>query len=270
MIASYFGDPARIGSARRSSPDRRPRTPMRVVAWNCNMALDRKIDALLDTEPDVAIVCECAQPERIRARTKSSRLKHDPVWIGQNPNKGLAVFTFNGYTACISKPYYRTLQYVAPVHISGPVECNLLAVWAQNASGGVTRKNQAGPLRLALARYKRFLADRPAIVAGDLNSNAIWDKPGWRINHTATVETLEGLGLISAYHSVRGEPQGRETIPTLYWRDRTKDGPTYHIDYVFLPIGWIERVKELSLGTFEDWCGSGLSDHVPIIVDIDV
>jgi len=234
------------------------------------MALDRKIDALLDTEPDIAIVCECAQPERIRARTKSSRLEHDPVWIGQNPNKGLAVFTFNGYTACISKPYYRTLQYVAPVHISGPVECNLLAVWAQNASGGVTRKNQAGPLRLALARYKRFLADRPAIVAGDLNSNAIWDKPGWRINHTATVETLEGLGLVSAYHSVRGEPQGRETIPTLYWRDRTKDGPTYHIDYVFLPIGWIERVKELRLGTFEDWCGSGLSDHVPIIVDIDV
>jgi exodeoxyribonuclease-3 len=243
---------------------------MRVVAWNCNMALDRKMDTLLDTEPDVAIVCECAQPERTRARANSSRLEHAPVWIGQNPNKGLAVFTFNGYTARMSKPYYRTLQYIAPVHISGPVECNLLAVWAQNASGGVTRKHQPGPLRMALARYKRFLADRPAIVAGDLNNNTIWDKPGWRINHTATVKTLESLGLVSAYHTVRGEPQGRETIPTLYWRDRTKDGPTYHIDYVFLPTRWIERVKDLSLGTFEDWCGAGLSDHVPIIVDIDV
>jgi hypothetical protein len=234
------------------------------------MALDRKFDALLDIEPDVAIICECAEPERFRARAKFDRMEHDPVWIGQNPNKGLAVFTFNGYTACLSNPYYRTLRYIAPVHISGPVECNVLAVWAQNASGGVIRKNQAGPLHMALTRYKRFLADRPAIVAGDLNSNAIWDKPGWRINHMAKVEMLEGLGLVSAYHTIRGEPHGRETIPTLYWRDRTKDGPTYHIDYMFLPNRWIDRVRGLRLGTFEDWCGSGLSDHVPIIVDIDV
>jgi len=24
----------------------------------------------------------------------------------------------------------------------------------------------------------------------------------------------------------------------------------------------------LSVGTFEDWCGAGLSDHVPIVVDV--
>lgn len=243
---------------------------MRVVAWNCNMALNRKFGALLDTRPDIAIVSECAQPKRFRALARPEWLEHDPVWIGQNPDKGLAVFAFNGYSARLSKPFYRTLHYVAPVHISGPVECNVLAVWAQNASAAGPRKNQPGPLQTALARYKRFLADRPSVVAGDLNSNAIWDKPGWRINHTATVKMLEGLGLVSAYHVVRGEPQGRETIPTLYWRDRTKDGPKYHIDYVFLPDRWIDRVRDLSIGTFEDWCGSGLSDHVPVIVDIDV
>ena len=243
---------------------------MRVVAWNCNMALNRKFDALLDVYPDIAIVSECAEPGRFRARLKLHRIKHDPVWIGQNPNKGLAVFTFNGYTARLSKPYYRTLQYIAPVHISGPVACNVLAVWAQNASGGVRRKNQAGPLHTALSRYKPFLSDHPTVVAGDLNSNAIWDKPGWRINRMATVDALEGLGLVSACHTVRDELHGRETIPTLYWMDRTKDGPTYHIDYVFLPDRWVDRVKGLSVGTFEGWCGSGLSDHVPIIIDIDL
>jgi exodeoxyribonuclease III len=241
---------------------------MRVVAWNCNMALDRKFEALLGVHPDIAIVSECAEPERFRARVKFDRIEHDPVWIGQNPNKGLAVFTFNGYTARLSKPYYRTLQYIAPVHISGPVACNVLAVWAQNASGGIRRKNQAGPLHTALGRYKPFLSGHSTVVAGDLNSNAIWDKPGWRINHMATVDTLESLGLVSAYHTVRSETHGRETIPTLYWRDRTKDGPTYHIDYVFLPDRWVDRVTALSVGTFEGWCGSGLSDHVPIIVDI--
>ena len=30
----------------------------------------------------------------------------------------------------------------------------------------------------------------------------------------------------------------------------------------------IGRVHELVVGTFEDWCGLGLSDHVPIVVDI--
>jgi len=39
---------------------------------------------------------------------------------------------------------------------------------------------------------------------------------------------------------------------------------------VFIPRPWIARVKELRLGTFEEWCGSGLSDHVPIVVDIDI
>jgi endonuclease/exonuclease/phosphatase family metal-dependent hydrolase len=186
------------------------------------------------------------------------------------PNKGLAVFTFNGYTARLSKPYYRTLRYIAPVRVAGPVDCNVLAVWAQDASGGVIRKDQAGRLHSALIRYMRFLAERPAIVAGDLNSNAIWDNPGWRINHMAKVEALEALGLVSVYHAVRGEPHGRETSPTLYWRDRAKNGPTYHIDYVFLPNRWIGKVRGVDLGTFEEWCGSGLSDHVPIVVDIDV
>ena len=44
---------------------------------------------------------------------------------------------------------------------------------------------------------------------------------------------------------------GEESVPTLYWRDRTKDGPTYHIDYVFLPSRLIERSRDLQLGTFE-------------------
>jgi exodeoxyribonuclease-3 len=81
---------------------------------------------------------------------------------------------------------------------------------------------------------------------------------------------LKKLGLVSVYHELRGEPQGGESMPTLYWRDRTKDGPTYHIDYIFLPAQLLTRVRELHVGTYEDWCGVGLSDHVPILVDVDL
>ena len=45
------------------------------------MALDRKVDALLTLKPDVAIVCECAEPERLRS--KASWMQGEPVWIGR-------------------------------------------------------------------------------------------------------------------------------------------------------------------------------------------
>jgi exodeoxyribonuclease-3 len=241
---------------------------MRLVAWNCNMALARKLDALRRLAPDIAVISECAEPARLGA---IAGLTGEPVWIGDNPHKGLAVLAFNGYAARLAAPFHATLRHVAPIHVSGPVELSLLAVWAQNASAaGGLRKHRLGPLRRALTKYADFLAARPAIVAGDLNNNVIWHRPGWRINHAATVEILARRGLVSAYHARSGEAQGAETVPTLYWRDRTRDGPTYHIDYIFLPEAWLARIRDFHVGTFDDWCGAGLSDHVPVVIDIDV
>ena len=241
---------------------------MRLVTWNCCMALDRKLDALLRIQPDVAVICECAEPARLRSLAIARSLTGEPIWIGHNRNKGLAIFTFNGYAARLADPFYPTIRHIAPVCIGGPVECNLLAVWAQNGSGGVTRKRQLGPLRRAISKYRDFLAERPSIVAGDFNNNVFWHRPGWRINHVNAVADLEKVGLISAYHALKGEPQGGESEPTLYWRDRKKDGPTYHIDYVFLPAQWLGCVRSLTVGSFEDWCQTSLSDHVPVIVDL--
>src|SRR5690349_19493297 len=130
---------------------------MRIVAWNCNMALDRKAEGLLALRPDIAVICECAEPARLRARGKTAWIESEPVWIGCNPHKGLAVFAFNGYSAHLSGLYQPSLRYVAPVHIAGSTPFNLLAVWAQNASAGVNRKYQLGPLRRALSRYREFL-----------------------------------------------------------------------------------------------------------------
>ncbi len=100
-------------------------------------------------------------------------------------------------------------------------------------------------------------------------NNVIWDRPGWRINHRKLVEKLEALGLVSAYHEINGELQGQESQPTLYWRDRKRDGPTYHIDYIFVPRDWVGGVRSFSVGGFDDWVGSGLSDHVPLVMEVD-
>ena len=241
---------------------------MRLVAWNCNMAFHRKVDALLSLKPDIAVVSECAAPGRLRRPAEQDWMENDPVWIGRSEAKGLAIFTFNGYRARLSPDYWPNLRYIAPVHIQGPMRFNLLAVWAQNASGGIMRKHQLGPLRRALSRYRSFLEEAPVVLAGDFNSNAIWDKPGWRINHMTMVELLSKRDLVSAYHEIRRESHGRERTPTIYWRDRTRDGPTYHIDYIFLPRTWLSAVNAFSLGGFDEWCANGLSDHVPLVIDL--
>jgi exodeoxyribonuclease-3 len=243
---------------------------VRLVAWNCNMALHRKLAALLALRPDVAVLSECASPERLAERLGAAGLGCEPVWIGVNRDKGLAVLAFNGYRARLAdEAYRRSLRFIAPIRIEGPLCFNLLAVWAQNFSDGIRRKRQHGPLRLALTRdYRAFLGEGPAIVAGDFNNNIFWDKPGYLINHTHTVTLLESYGLVSAYHHARGEAQGAEKEPTLYWRDRLKDGPTYHIDYIFLPRAWSADIREMHVGGFEEWCGAGLSDHVPVVVEI--
>jgi len=243
---------------------------MRLVAWNCNMALHRKLAALMALKPDVAVLSECASPARLLERLGPGTLDCEPIWVGANRDKGLAVLGFNGYRARLADDVYRkSLRFIAPVRIEGPLRFNLLAVWAQNFSDGIRRKRQPGPLRLALTRdYRAFLGAGPAIVAGDFNNNIFWDRPGYLINHSHTVALLENYGLVSAYHHARGEAQGAESEPTLYWRDRLKDGPTYHIDYVFVPRTWAAGIREMSVGTFDDWCGARLSDHVPLVVDV--
>ena len=244
---------------------------MRLVAWNCNMALHRKLAALLALKPDVAVLSECASPERLVERLGAGALD-GASRCGSAPT-GTRAWRCSPSTAIAPASPMTSIggrsRFIAPVRIEGPTSFNLLAVWAQNFSDGIRRKRQPGPLRLALTRdYRAFLGAGPAIVAGDFNNNIFWDKPGYLINHSHTVTLLERYGLVSAYHHARGEAQGAETEPTHYWRDRKKDGPTYHIDYMFLPRPWASGMREMSVGTFEDWCGARLSDHVPLVVDV--
>jgi exodeoxyribonuclease-3 len=241
---------------------------MRLVAWNCNMALHRKLDALLSLNPDVAVISECASLETLQARGLDILDPETFLWIGNNPNKGLGIATFNGFRVSPAVQPAPYLRYILPARISGEVRFDLMGVWAQNASGGTTRKHQLGPLRRALSHYRDFVAS-PFVAAGDFNNNVFWDRPGWRMNHARMVERLSDLGLESAYHHWFGEAQGAETRPTLYWRDRTEEGPTYHIDYAFLPRSWLPWVREVAVGAYPDWCGAKLSDHVPLVLDID-
>ncbi len=83
---------------------------------------------------------------------------------------------------------------------------------------------------------------------GDLNTNLFWDSHHPKgENHTALIELMQELGLVSAYHQFFGEAQGAETRPTCYllWK---RERP-YHLDYCFVPNTGANSFANLVAGT---------------------
>jgi exodeoxyribonuclease-3 len=166
--------------------------------------------------------------------------------------------------------YDPTIRYALPVQVTGPGESafHVVALWAHHGLSGRTMST-VGPTLSALKAYEPFLRARPSIVAGDFNNHVRWDKTGKAWNHANTVAAFERLGFVSAYHEFLGLAQGAERHPTFYWRTRSVDGPTYHIDYVFLPQASVGYLKSVAVGSRDDWIATGLSDHAPLILDFD-
>ena len=91
---------------------------MRLVTWNCSMAFDRKYQALERLRPDIAVIPECANPDILRRKDPLFK-PSDMQWVGVPPNKGLAVFAFNGFKLNISPQYDLNFKYILPVHALG-------------------------------------------------------------------------------------------------------------------------------------------------------
>jgi exodeoxyribonuclease-3 len=229
---------------------------LRIVTWNCGMALARKAPSLLALKPDIAVVQECSK--------NSVDILHNlglsGLWFGANLNKGLAVFCSKGFSLqAVGKPFGK---WVVPVRVHGAeVDFNLLAVWACPV-GTKRADNYIGQVYRFLVEHDGWFGKAPVVAAGDFNSNSQWDENRPGRNHTEVVRLFESHGLISAYHTHHGEKQGAETRPTYYFY-RHQDKP-FHIDYVFVPKGW--RLKSVEVGSFGEW--GNLSDHVPVVVDV--
>jgi exodeoxyribonuclease III len=232
---------------------------MRLIAWNCAMGLGRKLDALSTVRPDIAVLSEVACPMLLRANVRA--LEDVPmVWIGDNPNKGLAVMSFNGNGVVLDESYRATNQYIAPVHVNGERPFRLLAVWDHNDRREGLNK-RPGPLLRALSDSAGFLSRGDVVVAGDFNNNPQWDKPNGPNNMIKIADELNRRGLVSLYHHKTGEGLGAETCAT-YWHYRKNP---YHIDYIFAPTSWLSKLVSFEIGSFEAWCQTGLSDHAPLI-----
>lgn len=231
---------------------------MKVVTWNCNGALRNKFENLKEFDADIFIIQECENPSETKHK-EYREWAENHLWIGNTKNKGLGVFAKKQIDL---KPLnwsnlYKDHQvkYFLPCLINESF--NLIAVWThQNNSPNF---GYIGQLWKYLQIHKSKLKN--TIIAGDFNSNVIWDEWDRWWNHSDVVRELKEINITSFYHSFRNEEQGNETIPTFFLQRKIEK--PYHIDYIFGSKEFSDNLKSFKIGPMENWLR--ISDHLPLI-----
>jgi exonuclease III len=250
---------------------------VRIVVWNCRMALAKKREQLYGLRPDIAVIPECSRDSMLVRREDG----FDSCWWGDNQHKGLGVLAAKPWTLDCGpsasrqpsncQPAQRqpvqnrpAQKWIAPVRVRGPRDFLLLSVWACPV-GTLRENNYVGQIYEAIVRHPRwFAASVPTVICGDFNSNTIFDPGRKKRTHSNVVQMLADRDLISAYHEFFSERHGAETRPTYYFWHRKER--CFHIDYIFVPREWMKHVVDFEVGTYRKW--TRVSDHVPIVVDI--
>ncbi|MCL7418909.1 MAG: endonuclease/exonuclease/phosphatase family protein, partial [Halalkalicoccus sp.] len=229
------------------------------VTWNCNMAFRKKKERLLQYDPDILVIQECESP------TKSGNWDEfsDWIWVGENENKGLGVFSRNGFSLETAPVERIGGRFTVPITVDD--ETKILAVWAMNDERN-SENRYIGQVYRALRDYSEFI-DRNTVVAGDFNWNVVWDespKSPLRGDFSDTIECLRAGSLQSAYHTMTDSAFGAEKDPTFFMhKKRDKE---HHTDYIFVPEERIESVADFAVGAYDDWID--LSDHMPIEIEL--
>lgn len=232
------------------------------------MAFHRKYPRLLELAPDIAAIQEVADMP-ILERTAPDFKPGGAIWVGNNPMKGSALFAFNGLKLTMHESYDSNLRYLLPVEVHGRARFNVLVVWSFNNVTNSAGEMIRNPVAQWMDKNPGFAAEAPTIVLGDFNNHVKWDRGDKQSNFANTISSLDLRGLESAYHCYHGVAHGCEMHTTHYWRDRKRDSPfNCHIDYAFIPKIWKSRLGNLEVGSFDAWCGCGLSDHVPLSFEL--
>ena len=235
---------------------------MKIITWNCNGAFRNKYEHIISLNADILIIQECENPAESKD-VKYQNWAENYLWIGDSKNKGLGVFTSkqielqkldwsNGFED-------HNVKHFIPCSVNG--NFNLLAIW--------THQNNSPNYAYIGQFWKYFQVNKNKfeniIIAGDFNSNTIWDKVRRTWNHSDVVRELSEIGIESLYHHFTYEDHGLEQQPTFYLHKNLEK--PYHIDYCFASEFFIQKFKNIEIGDFVNY--KVLSDHNPVLITFE-
>ena len=227
---------------------------MRIATWNVNNGdlVARFFRLVEHFHPHVAVITEAPKPISNLANVH---------WVKDSETRGIAVYAAPGFSIKRSRPNRYTDVFTATMSPEqDPLA--LLACWSHP---GAIKDDYRECWMNGIPKYGKYLKGKNVVIAGDLNDSAIWDESYHPYPSVKTIfqEFREKYGVVSAYHNFHKEEFGEETQNTLCLLKNSRK--RYHIDYVLLPERW--QVRDVSVGTHGDWLK--LSDHMPLVVDID-
>ena len=228
------------------------------------MAFRNKKEILAQFKPDIVVLQECESEEVLN--NKNHKIDYENyIWFGKNKNKGLGAMSFNGYKLRLLD-HNTEFQYILPLRVfNNKQEFFMLAIWTQLIKKDIYLSYVVQAAR-AFKYYQELLKKDKIIIVGDFNSSAIWDNESPKeYNHSEMVSILNEQYIVSVYHSLNHEKQGKEKTPTLYF---TKNiNKTYHIDYIFMKEKMIRMIKSFFIGKYDEYIK--LSDHMPLFMELE-
>ncbi len=248
---------------------------MKIVTWNCNGALRKKIDEIDFLNADILLIQECEDPAQ--STNKYREWAGDYLWVGTSKNKGIGVFAkkgnkvtklewdgeFNiqGLPSKSRSLSWKTsdLNLFLPFMINDSI--TTLGVWTKGNDSQIF--GYMGQFWKFLQIHRNELSNDKTMILGDFNSNAIWDKYDRWWSHSDVVAELAEIRILSLYHEQFNESQGEESSPTFFLH--RKEEKPYHIDYAFMSNDMIKK-STLTVGKREQWIG--VSDHMPLSIQV--
>lgn len=225
---------------------------MRLGTWNCQTGLGPAWRVIEDLEVDVISLQECG-PDTLQH--VEEREGWTVAWQqGRYENRGVAVLAHAPYE--IDSVEWSEPGALSTI-VSGPEpdRFRFVGFWGMTRTGpDDTYPQQATDL------LGKLRPDGTAtVVAGDFNASS--RNP----HHLRNVEALSERGLVNAYNTFHGVASDVEPPDATSYHQRNEEKP-FHMDFVFVPRVW--EIKDVHVGSFADYVGQRLSDHVPVVATV--